>query len=304
MKGTTNIMAEPVGQSSAWPAQCRTYAWAAAALCVCFILPLWKLAWFAYGDELHSYILLIPALCVYLASLEVKKLPRDLASATVPAMTFFAAGLAVCIWHLLAPGKTPANNLAQITLGLVLLLTGAGFQIFGVAGMRVLSFPFAMLVFLIPLPDALRAVVEGGLQHGSAVVAGWMFAVSDVPVLQDNLIFRLPGVTLAVQPECSGIHSTMVLFITSLVAGHFFLRSRWKWAVLCLAVIPLALVRNGFRVFVLGELCTHIGPQVLDSWIHHHGGPIFFALSLPPFLLLLYLLRRSEQPARAGQMKG
>jgi len=130
-----------------------------------------------------------------------------------------------------------------------------------------------------------------------------MFAVSDLPVLQDSVSIRLPGVSLQVAPECSGIHSTMVLLITSLVAGHFFLRSPWKRALLCLAVIPLALVRNGFRVFVLGELCTHIGPQMLDSPIHHHGGPLFFALSLPPFFLLLYLLRRSERAVKASPAK-
>jgi exosortase/archaeosortase family protein len=72
------------------------------------------------------------------------------------------------------------------------------------------------------------------------------------------------------------------------------LRRPWKRAVLCLAVIPLALLRNGFRVFVLGELCVHVGPQMIDSPIHHHGGPLFFVLSLVPFFLLLYWLKRTE----------
>jgi exosortase C (VPDSG-CTERM-specific) len=183
-------------------------------------------------------------------------------------------------------------------LSFVLLLTGAGFWVLGAAGMRILTFPFAMLIFFVPMPDFLREALETGLQYGSAMVAGWFFSVSDVPVLHDGLIFRLPNITLEVAQECSGIHSTMVLFITSLVAGQFFLRSPWRRAALCLFVIPLALVRNGFRVFVLGELCTHIGPQMIDSPIHHRGGPFFFALSLLPFLLLLYLLRRAETKHR------
>jgi len=183
------------------------------------------------------------------------------------------------------------------------VLTGAGFWILGGALMRALAFPFALLVFMIPFPDFLRDAVETGLQHGSAVVAGCLFSLSDLPVLHDNLVFRLPGISLQVAPECSGIHSTVVLFITSLVAGHIFLRSPCKRTVLCLAVIPLALVRNGFRVFVLGELCAHIGPQMIDSWIHHHGGPLFFALSLAPFFVLLYLLRRSERAGKPGLAK-
>jgi exosortase/archaeosortase family protein len=92
----------------------------------------------------------------------------------------------------------------------------------------------------------------------------------------------------------------LVLFITSLLAGKMFLRSPWNRAWLCLAVVPLALVRNGFRVFVLGELCIHVGPEMLDSPVHHHGGPLFFVLSLVPFFLLLYFLRKTEPKGAAG----
>jgi exosortase len=162
--------------------------------------------------------------------------------------------------------------------------------------MRRLAFPFALLIFMVPFPAAMTAVIETWLQHGSATAAGWMFALSGMVVFHDKLLFHLPSVTLQVAPECSGIHSTIVLLIVCLVAAHFFLRTPWKWIVLGLVVLPLALLRNGFRVFVLGELCEHISPTILDSPIHHHGGPLFFALSLIPFALLLYFLARSERP--------
>jgi exosortase/archaeosortase family protein len=119
-------------------------------------------------------------------------------------------------------------------------------------------------------------------------------------VFRQDLVFQLPGMTLQIAPECSGIRSSIVLFITSLVAGHLFLRSPWKRATLTLAVIPLALLRNGFRVFVIGELCVHVGPHMIDSPIHHHGGPIFFALSLIPFsLLTFYLVKSDRNPAQS-----
>jgi exosortase/archaeosortase family protein len=72
------------------------------------------------------------------------------------------------------------------------------------------------------------------------------------------------------------------------------LRQPWKRAVLALFVLPLALARNAFRIYVLGELCVHIGPHMIDSPVHHRGGPIFFALSLLPFFALLFFLRKSE----------
>ena len=126
-----------------------------------------------------------------------------------------------------------------------------------------------------------------------------------MPFLRDGLEFRLPDITLQVAPECSGIHSTWVLFITSLVAGQMILRRPWSRVLLCLVVLPLALLRNGFRVFVIGELCVHLGPRMIDSPIHHRGGPLFFALSLVPFFLWLYFLRQRERaevapPVRSG----
>jgi len=120
-----------------------------------------------------------------------------------------------------------------------------------------------------------------------------MFQLSGMTVFRDGVNFQLPGMTLEVAPECSGIHSTFVLFITSLLAGQMFLRQPWRRAALCLAVIPLALARNGLRIFTIGELCVHIGPQMIDSPVHHHGGPLFFAASLVPFFALLCFLKKN-----------
>jgi exosortase/archaeosortase family protein len=100
---------------------------------------------------------------------------------------------------------------------------------------------------------------------------------------------------MEVAPQCSGIHSSVALFIISLLAGYLFLRLRWKRATLALAVIPLALLRNGFRVFTIGQLCVHVGPEMINSNLHRHGGPLFFVLSLVPFFLLLFFLMKSDR---------
>ncbi|HZZ18195.1 MAG TPA: archaeosortase/exosortase family protein, partial [Opitutaceae bacterium] len=155
-----------------------------------------------------------------------------------------------------------------------------------------------MLILLVPLPVGVRAWMESSLQHWSAQTAVVMLDLAGTPVFNTGNSLQLSDISLQVAPECSGIHSSVALFITSLVAGQLFLRSNWKRTVLSAAVIPLGILRNGFRVFTIGELCVHIGPEMIDSKIHHQGGPLFFALSLVPFLLLLYFLIRSEKRAR------
>jgi exosortase/archaeosortase family protein len=86
----------------------------------------------------------------------------------------------------------------------------------------------------------------------------------------------------------------VVLVVTSLLAGYLFLSRFCSRAILVLFVIPLAILRNGFRICVIGELCVHISPQMIDSPIHRKGGPLFFALSLIPFFFLLICLRKWE----------
>jgi exosortase/archaeosortase family protein len=114
----------------------------------------------------------------------------------------------------------------------------------------------------------------------------------------------LPGIALEVGQECSGIRSSLVLFITSLLAGYMFLRTPSRRAILVLAVIPLAILRNGLRIGTIGWLCAHISPDFINSAIHERGGPIFFTLSLIPFGLLLLVLRKGERVRRASAPSG
>jgi exosortase C (VPDSG-CTERM-specific) len=277
---------------------CRRFVLAVVVLCLGFALPLWRLGVFALGDELYSYILLMPLVSVYLAWTLKSELPAQSSPARLAALLFFVGGVAAAARYLFnghAGGSAaPENVLAWSTLGWLLCLTGAGCWFLGGATMRALAFPFALLLFMIPLPSLARQTIESGLQHGSAAVADWMFTLAGTPLERNGTVFHLPGFSLQVAPECSGIHSTWVLLITSLVAARLLLQSPWRRTALCLAVIPLALLRNGFRVLVIGQLCVHVGPQMIDSPIHHHGGPLFFVLSLIPLFLLLYYLRKGE----------
>jgi exosortase C (VPDSG-CTERM-specific) len=209
-------------------------------------------------------------------------------------------------WIILLSGTklAPEDSLALTTFSLVLFFWGICGYFLGRETVRALAFPLVFLVFMVPFPICLRTSLETALQYGSADAAHAFFTISGMPFLRDNVAFHLPGFSLQVAPECSGIRSTLALFITSLLAGHLYLRSPWKRAVLTVSVILIALLRNGFRVFVIGQLCVHIGPEMIDSPIHRHGGPVFFALSLIPFgVLLLWLVHLERRAVRPGEKK-
>jgi exosortase C (VPDSG-CTERM-specific) len=276
---------------------------ATAGLILLFSLPLWRLAAFAGGDELFSYILLMPAVSLYLVWLNRKTLPAVGAPDLQTAALFLTPALACLVWYWRQPPALPVNALALTTVAFWFSLVGVVAIFLGRRWLRALAFPLGLLIFLVPFPQAVRDAIEAFLQRGSAEVADWMFQLSGMTYFRTNLVFKLPTITLQVAPECSGIHSTVVLFITSLVAGQMLLKRPWHRAVLTLFVLPLAVVRNAFRILVLGELCVHVGPHMIDSTIHHRGGPLFFALSLVPFFALLYGLKRSEWKAGNGVPK-
>ena len=154
---------------------------------------------------------------------------------------------------------------------------------------------------MVPLPDGVTDWLETASKLASAEAAALFFSITGTPVLRDGTVFQMPGIVIQVAQECSGIRSSWVLFITSLLASNLFLRSPWRRVVLVSLVIPLAILRNGFRILVIGLLCVHVGPQMIHSVIHHQGGPIFFALSLIPLFLLLWWLRRGERSEAKDQ---
>jgi len=278
-----------VGQSDSL----RRLAVAAAALALCFCVPLYRLAKFALQSDLYSHVLLIPVLSIYLIWTKRSTIIARPAPDHVIAGIFVAIGALVLGLSLISTPPAVDDYLAGRILSFVFFLIGISAWILGRQNLRMLAFPLGFLVFMVPFPTGLRNSLELFLQHGSAQAALLLFRLAGTSVFYHDLLFQLRGINLEVAPECSGIHSSLALFITSVVAGHFFLQSRWKCVVLTLAVIPLALIRNGFRIFTIGELCVHVSPDMIDSFIHHHGGPIFFVLSLIPFFFLLRFLYKS-----------
>ncbi len=278
----------------------------AVALAFCILLaafyfkPLLSLVMYAIGTSLHSHVILIPLISAYLINLDRSKR----AAFGRPSFLFGALFAAVAVAALLILqkflGQASLNDrLALITFSFLSFLYAGAFLFIGRKGVVAAAFPLAFLLFMIPLPDAAAEWLETGSMLASAEAAAVLFGLTATPVLRDGLLFQLPGILIEVAQECSGIRSSWVLFITSLLASHLFLRTTWRRAVLLAFVIPLGIIRNGFRILVIALLCVHMGPQMIDSIVHRRGGPVFFVLSLVPLFLLMTWLRWSERRALA-----
>jgi exosortase C (VPDSG-CTERM-specific) len=274
----------------------------AIVLLAAFARPLLALVNYAAGSELYSYILLVPFVSAYLLYLRRDQLPKNYVTDLPLAVVSLAAGLGVLvlIYWLDFVRQRPSDNdrLALLTLSFLCFLAAGGFFFFGRGWMRAAAFPLAYLIFMVPMPDAMANALETASKYASAEVANLLFHLSGTPFLRAGLIFQLPNITIEVAQECSGIRSTWVLFMTSILAANLFLKTRWRRLALVAFVIPLAILRNGFRILVIGLLCVNVGPQMIHSLIHRRGGPLFFMLSLIPFFLVLWWLRKGDVRTR------
>jgi len=300
---SSNVASPEVLQANtSW--QNRVYAFVAfvIALTAAFGVSLWELFSTCYRSDFNSYIVLIPPAALYLLYLQRGKLPRDYKSAFGWAMMPLAIGvvaLLTTIWPQVWQHPLGNNDrLALVAAAYVCFLWTGALLVLGRHWITAAAFPLFFLVFLIPLPEVAVESLESALRTASAEAADLCFTATGMHALRTGNLFELPDITIEVAQECSGIRSSWVLFITSLVAAHMFLSRPWSKVMLVVAVIPLGILRNGFRIMVIGWLCVRFGPGMINTPIHHQGGPLFFALSLVPFGLLLWLLRRREQAPR------
>ena len=260
---------------------------------------------YAASSQLHSYILLIPFVSAYLLYIRRDQLPKKYSVDLPFAIVSLAIGLGILIftYWLDFAGRAPGINdrLTLLTISFLCCLAAGGFFFLGRTWMRAAAFPLAYLGFMIPMPDTMAEALEQASSIASAEMANLLFHLSGMPFLRAGQIFQLPNITIQVAQECSGIRSSVVLFITSILAANLFLKTTWRRFVLVAIVIPLGILRNGFRIFVIGLLCVHVGPQMIHSLIHRRGGPLFFVISLVPLLLVLWLLRKGEEQTRFAE---
>jgi exosortase len=174
---------------------------------------------------------------------------------------------------------------------------------YGPAAFRIAAFPLLFLLLTVPVPEFLLQPTISMLQDRSGDVTCALYRLAHVPYVRHGIILSLPKVDLQIAEECSGIRSTMVLVLSSLVLGHLYLKSAWSKALLFLSVLPITIAKNGLRIFVLSTLGTYWDPSFLTGRLHHQGGFIFFALAFGGLLLLIWVLQKlgaGQKPANTA----
>ena len=168
-----------------------------------------------------------------------------------------------------------------MTAAMLVLGLGGFLLFYGGAAFRAGMFPLMFLVLIIPIPERILEGFMRLLQHGSSDVVSVLFTLTGTQAHRESdTIFALPKVTIEVAESCSGIRSTLMMLIITLLAAHMCLRSNWRKISLLIAVIPISLFKNAVRIVTLTLLAVHFDMGFLTGSLHNRGGVLFMIAGL------------------------
>jgi exosortase len=193
------------------------------------------------------------------------------------------------------PSAVNSNDrLSAVVLALILIWTGGFLLCYGMEAFLAAIFPLAFFLLMIPIPTFVLDKITLALQEGSAVMTYALYRLSGIPVLWQHFKFLLPGVEIQIAEECSGIRSSMALFITSILAGHVFLHSNWRRVFFSLLTIPVVVFKNAVRIVTISSLGVYVDPGFLHGKLHRYGGLPFSLVSLAILVPLLLRFQKGE----------
>lgn len=154
----------------------------------------------------------------------------------------------------------------------VLMIAGAILYIAGWPMLKALLFPLGFLLLMIPLPGIIFNSIAFPLQLFAAQVASSVMESCAVPVFREGNVMHLAAASLDVEEACSGIRS-LVSLTTLGVLYSYMTYSTWVPRVLLmLAVVPIAIAANVFRVTVTGLIAHYVSVDAAMSVFHTAGG--------------------------------
>ena len=274
----------------------RQKAWLSAALIVAgFAALYWKvigelvMAWSNDGNYSHGF--LIPPIAAYFVWERRQKFLAAESRPSALGLVLVFGSLGVLLLGLLG------SELFLTRISILGTLTGTLLFLFGWARLRVLAFPLAFLILMIPIPGIIFSQIAFPLQLVASRVGESTLSALSIPVLREGNVLILANTSLEVAEACSGIRSLVSLIALAIVLGYFADPRWWVRTVVALSAVPVAIVTNGARVAGTGIAAHHFGPAAAEGFFHEFSGWLVFLAAFALTLGIQGLITRVMPPA-------
>lgn len=249
------------------------------------------------SDDRYTHIVVVPVISLALIWFRRKSVFANVHHSPRIGLPLLALGAGLSYLAAAHLGADRGNSHFLASSAIVVSLIAAFALFYGPRAAKAALFPLGLLLLSIPIPPPIVSVAQVALQKASAEVTHVILNLLGIPVFREGMVFALPGVTIEVARECSGIRSGISLFVTGLVLSYLGLGSNWRRACCVLLTVPIAILKNALRISILSLLGAYVSKDYLLGTLHHSGGPLFALFSLSLLLVVLWGLRRNERRA-------
>ena len=242
-------------------------------------------AWQAWTPETnYEHAKLIPLIVAFLVWYDRDKLKAAPLGSSRWGWLFIGIGL----FLFFAGARTLQARLALTSLPL--LLFGIVLYVWGRDVARVLLFPIAFLLFMVPLNFLTQATFR--LQFIETAIASAFCNLIGIKVHTIGTLVDSADNSFHFQVDegCSGIRSLMAIAMFSAIYGHFTLNRFWKKFALFAGSLLFAIIGNSGRlisVFIVGRF---FGQDLAGGPYHAVAGFISFTCAFIAMVLFAKLL--------------
>ena len=267
----------------AWP--WLHLAWFGALLVLCYAPVLQNITHQWQADEYMGHGVFVPLLVAYIIWERRALLFEQPVARSRWGLAFVVLGAAqACAGALAAEIFVERVAFLVSLFGLVLYFGGARV-------VRVLGFPLALLLFMIPIPGIVYKQITFPLQMLASRLAENGLELMGYLVVREGNILELAGQRLSVAEACSGIRALLSLSFFSLAYAYLVSDRPWmRWALLA-AAVPVAVLANAARVVTTAMLAER-DPQLAQGFFHGFSGWVIFVFAIALLIAVHRLLVR------------
>ena len=224
-------------------------------------------------DENYSHGFLIVPMAFYFAWERRHALGNAESRPSMFGLVVIIGSLAVLV------AGTLGAELFLMRISMIGLAAGITLFAFGWRHLRILGFPIAFLLLMIPIPTIVFNQIAFPLQLLASQFGEWALQLLSIPVLREGNVIILANTRLEVAEACSGIRSLISLLTLGIVLGYFTdPRTSVRWLI-ALATVPVAIAANGVRVAGTGVAAHYVGPEAATGFLHTFSGWLMFILA-------------------------
>ena len=243
-------------------------------------------------NPLFSYGFAVPFISGYIAWTKATELRRR------PSTPDYAVGIptiaiSACLFWL---GHVGGIMILQGT-SLIVSIGALVLILFGRAGFKILWFPLAYLVLMLPVWDYPTSQLQVPSQVLSARIALAALQTAGVPALQQGTMIVVPSGTLQVMRECSGINQLVAVVAMVIPAAYLWLDTSRRRAIFIAVAVAIGYLTNGLRIALIGWLTAKgFGVEYTTGPMHIVQGLVVSGIGYLAILGCLSVLSRKIRP--------